>query len=539
MRLRYTRRLALLALLVVPAWTAAQEPSRLGLGGTLTANGEAERYLRLLQLTGRIPAHPVGIRPWTRHEAARLRPVGEHPWAARFGALPDASRPGIVVLRPGVGATWNSTLPEGEGEGPVWLGRGVTLQGVAGVRATWGPIDAQLAPLGFWAQNASFTLAPNGLAGAGALRDSRFPRQVDAPQRFGTGSYGRIDPGYSRIGVETSWLSGGFSAAPLAYGPARDEPLVLGPLAGGFPHLFVGSGKPLPVGIGRLHIKLASGKLAQSAWSPMDTGTGSRFATSAVLTFEPRGIEGLEVGAIRFEHRAWIAGVATLENALRPFTGILNDPKRLAGSERENGYASVFARWAVMPAGLEVYMEYGREDYAGNARWLLQKPDDLASLLIGFQRVFGVTARGMNVVRAELVNAELSHIERQQRGFTIPLPPYLHATIPQGHTLRGQFLGSPTAYGGSGWRVGFDQYDTSGRTTWELRRRLIRDWLYDQSASQEPVVWYSARAERMHGRGSRFRDLTLGGGLLWALNQDVRDGGDQLQVQLTASWQGW
>ncbi len=539
---RYVRAILSSVVFVLASECLAQGATGLDLGGDLVANGEAERYLRVMQLLGEVPQHPVGIRPWTRYEVRGLVPTKEHPWAARFSRDSAKNRQRtLTILRPSVGARWNSTRPDAASEGGVWFGRGVTIDGSAGVRFTAGVLDVQVAPMMFWAQNAGFTLAPNGLSGEGAFRDARFPEEIDAPQRFGTSGYGRVDAGNSRIAIETRIAAAGFSTAPMSWGPARDEPLVVGPNGGGFAHLFVGSGEPWPVYVGKVHWKVLAGRLEQSEWSPEEVGDRSRFASATVVTFEPRGVRGLELGVVRFQHRPWYPGVATFSNAMRPFTGILSDPGRFVNTGGENGYASLFFRWAVAPAGFELYGEYGREDYAGNTRWLLQKPDDLGNLLLGFQKAWRSSPSAIGVLRAELVNAELSSNERGQRGFSIPIPPYLHSgTVRQGHTVNGLFLGSATAYGGAGWRVATDQYTAHGRRSVIVERRLLKDWLPvpATTAGRSPEVQYNARYEVIRF-GKRGRELEASAGLGYTLNRNTVPHDDALNVQASIRWRGW
>lgn len=536
--LRYPRTTLLLLLLSVAPALPAQGATGLDLGGGLVANGEAERYLRVLQLLGVVPEHAVAIRPWTRLELSALTPTADHPWAARF-TKPDRGVPQMrfTVLRPGARLMWNSTLPEGND--PVWFGRGVTMDVSGGVRLTYGPVDVQFAPAMSWAQNQAFDLAPNGLTGSAALRDARFPGAIDAPQRFGTGAYARVDAGNSRIAVDTRFASVGFSTAPLAWGPARDEPLVVGPNGGGFPHFHVGTGEPVYIGVGRVQLKLIAGRLEQSAWSPVQTGNRSRFVSSVVGTFEPRGMHGLEVGAMRLEERIWQPGSGTLQNALRPFTGIFNGPNSQLNLGSENGYASVFARWAIAPAGLEVYGEYGREDYSGNTRLLVLKPDDLGNLLLGMQKAMRRPGGVVRVVRMELGNAELSSNERGQRGFTRPFPPYIHSYVRQGITVNGRFLGSATAYGGAGWSLAGDEYTASGRRSVVIERRLLADWLPvpPGAAGRAPEVRYGARFEWLRF-AARSRELGGSAGLSYILNQNTVRGHDAVNLQAGISWRG-
>lgn len=533
---RYARAIFLLGALWAVPVASAQDARGLDLGGGLVANGEAERYLRVLQLLGVVPQHPVAIRPWNRHEMRGLTATGDHPWAARFSAPDDhASGSKLKILRPSARATWNTGMPGNDGA--VWFGRGQTLDGSAGIRYTSGPLDLQLAPLAFVAQNQAFALAPNGYTGATALRDARFPTEIDLPQRFGTGVYARADLGNSRISIDTRAVSVGFSSAPLAWGPARDEPLALGPNGGGFPHLYAGSGEPWPIFIGRLHVKLIAGRLGQSAWAPDTSGDPSRFLSGFVATFEPRGVPGLEVGFVRTSMLIWRD--ATWRSVFRPVSGLTSNPVSENNVGAENQYASVFARWALAPAGFEVYAEYGHDDFSADLRWFAIKPDDLGNLLLGVQKAIR-TDRGVRVFRVELVNAELSANERGQRGLLYPLPPYLHTQVTQGETVNGLLLGSETAYGGAGWRIASDEYTANGRCTWSLERRLIMDWLPVAPPPQgfAHEVRYTLGLDVLRFRG-RLAEVGASVGLSYTFNQNTVQGQDAVALQTSVRWRGF
>src|SRR5674476_606612 len=242
-----TVRGGLLALLLLSGARSAvaQIAPRLDLGGTISVGGEAERYLRALQISGAVPLYPCTVQELTPAEDRRLAPRGAHPWSDRFSA--DSGRR-IRWLRPSVGAALNSAFPFQDAVGPAWMGRGVTGEVQAGVAAQFGRLRLQLAPVAFLSQNASFTLAPNGLTGDAQYADSRFPNQIDHPQRFGDKAYGRVDLGTSTLALDLPGVALGVSNAPQRWGPASDYPLVLGPGAGGFPHAYLGTSKPINLG---------------------------------------------------------------------------------------------------------------------------------------------------------------------------------------------------------------------------------------------------------------------------------------------------
>lgn len=538
-RLRAAIAFALGASLAAPG-AVAQIAPRLDLGGRVEVGGEAERYLRILQLSGTVPSAPWTILPFSETLERGMAPRDSHPWKARLAGAD--STPSVRWLRTMAMLTVNSTFPLQGAVGPVWAGRGMTAAVQGGVLARWRRARLQIAPIAFISQNAEFPLAPNGATGDALFGDARFPFNVDHPQRYGASAYGRLDPGSSTLWLDLGGASAGVSTAPQRWGPAREYPLVLGPAAGGFPHAFLGTSRPINVGIGRAQARMIVGSLAQSAFSAAPPDRRQRFASALVVGITPRGIDGLELGLGRFFEST---EPATLAGILRPLS--LNSVVGgLAGGTspdnvpNENQVASLFFRWLLPDAGVEVYGEWYREDYAGDLRKLLLKPDDLSSFMVGFQRVLVASASQRRLFRFEIVNGELSHQERGQRGFAAPIPPYLHSQVVQGHTQRGRLLGSPEAYGGAGWRASLDDYTDGGRTTVALERALRFDWLPGQppgATDVHPDVLYAVRFEQLRFAGRHDYTLTLVPAI--DLNRNLVPGADRLNLHASVTVRGW
>ncbi|MEO7359351.1 MAG: capsule assembly Wzi family protein, partial [Gemmatimonadaceae bacterium] len=413
-----------------------------------------------------------------------------------------------------------------------------------GVSADYGPMHFQFAPVAFLSQNAPFSLADNAGGPTRQYADARFQNLIDAPQRFGSKTYGRIDLGNTTLALQTNPITFGVSTAAQSWGPAREFPLVLSSHSGGFPHLFIGTGTPFNLGILSVHARLLTGTLSQSAFSPIDTGNAHRWMSAGIITLIPRGAKGLEFGLIRFVQGISTHDIPTLAQASRAVQGAaIGNGDNV---ESENQIASVFFRWAFAGAGLELYGEYAREDYSLDGRRFIQYPDDLRSYLFGFQRVLKSDTKQLGVLRFELVNAELSASNRGERGdidtkvlFT-PNPPYLHAVTRQGHTNNGLFLGSAEAFGGAGWRLGFDQFRTSGRRSITLERSLRLDWLPSlASASKDarPDVLWSAGAEAVRFRGHREFGLSVL--TTYELNRNLVQKNDAFNLRMVLSTRGW
>ncbi len=532
---------------VGPIASSTQGPERLDGGGDLEVGSEAARYLRLLQLSGRAPMQPWSIQPLSsRPERGRngFAADSAHPWRLRWGADSTRRLASFRWLRPGARLTFNSQYPSGSGQGPAWTGRGITgeLRGGA-VLSLW-RLRLQVAPVLFWAQNQAFELAANG--GRDSLRfgDARFPYAIDAPQRFGDTPYGRLDAGNSTLSLELPRVAVGVSTAAQRWGPGREFPLVMSGNAGGFPHAFIGTTAPLNLGLVRLHTRLVAGQLQQSPFSPVRDSNSGRQGTGLVLVLLPRGVDGLELGFTRFIHTG-AEGWPNAAAVRRLFSGGLSGTGELNLRE-ENQVASVFFRWAFPRSAFEVYGEYFRDDYSLEFRRLLQYNDDLRTFMVGMQRVIQQSATQVRSLRFELVNGELPSSNRGGRpenfpaGLVgVPLPPYLHGGVLQGHTQRGLLLGSPEAYGGAAWRAGFDQYDTRGRTSLVVERQLRVDWLptvAPTDTTRRPAVQLSVGGEAMRFVGRREVALSLT--TMLELNRNLRPGVDVPNVRAALSLRG-
>lgn len=432
-------------------------------------------------------------------------------------------------MAPHLAAVANTNFPYGFNDGPVWAGRGLTLSGSSGVAGGYSAFSAQLAPLAFIAENAAFQLAPGS-----AFADWYHPTTIDLPQRFGGRAYGRIDLGESWLRFDSHLMTAGVSSQTQVWGPAIEEPIILGNNAGGFLHAFVGTGAPVPVGIGQLHGRIIWGVLDQSAYVVDDDSstTQRHFATGVVGSFQFRHPRGLEIGGARFFHTPWNRGTLDDVPWTRTFEAFLKDrlPSSAAnpnGDNADNQLASVFFRWVFAPTGLELYGEFGREDHNGDLRDLGAEPDHDSAYLLGLQRAWSSKqARSISVFRAEILNSRLSHLSSET-------PWYVHGFIRQGHTERGQLLAAPGGYGGGGASFAYDRYTENGRSTIRLDRLLLGEVL---SSSNLPVasdadVSYALRIER--ARFTRSGEVAISAGVVREFNRYF--GRDAWNLNLTSS----
>jgi hypothetical protein len=286
------------------------------------------------------------------------------------------------------------------------------------------------------------------------------------------------------------------------------------------------------------------GRLDQSDYSPVTGGerfiqgvqTGTvRLMTAAEGVFVPRGVPGLEIGVGRFFHVPYRVGEPSGAFWKKPFKVFFlkNEYAQGDSAGADNQLASIFFRWVFPHSGLEVYGERGYEDQFYDLREFIGNLDHDREYMLGFQKVLATRSDGFDVLRSELINYQLSTLALTRPGEGAV---YLHATLRQGHTNRGQLLGaSPGVNAAAASTLAWTRYSRSGRTSVTLRR-IVRDQTGDYylTGTVNPRgsdVLVAAAFERM--RYGTFVDL---GGKIEAMDElnrnFTRDVGN-LNLQLT------
>src|SRR6266550_3550019 len=504
-----------------------------------TTGSDYEDYLRVLQIAGKVPLYPWSIRGFSRREIEKLALADSTgPWKLRdkFSSSHFSAGP----LR--FGTTFNSAYPYGANDGPLWAGRGLTVAASGGVSGYVGPLSFAIDPMAFSAANRPFELMPNGQKGLLAFNHGTFAGTVDLPQRFGDHAYSRLDPGNSYVRLDSRFVSLGVSTANEWIGPATEYPFLLSNNAPGFPHLFLGTGDPWTLWIGHAQARVFWGRLDQSAYSPVSGPThflsnsqsGTvRLATSLDAVFQPRGIPGLELGVARFFHIPYTVDEPNAAFWRKPLAVFFLKNELKENVSTQNQLASIFFRWVFPHSGLEVFGERGYEDQFYDIREFFENLDHDREYMIGFQKVLATRPGGFDVLRAELINYQLSTLALIRPGEGAV---YVHSPLRQGHTNRGQLLGaSPGVNAAAASTLAWTRYSRTGRTSFTLRR-IVRDqagdyYLTGVTNPRGSDVLLAAGFERM--RYGRVVDL---GGKIEAMDElnrnFVRDVSN-LNLQLT------
>lgn len=467
---------AMICVLAVPSGLSAQ-PSRVTLTDFSTGS-EFEEYLRVLQVAGIAPLYPWSIRGFSADEVGSfVASDSTGPWKLKTRFRSSTFDLGAVTTT----ERYNSSYPYGANDGPVWAGRGWNYALSGNVSGRYRPLSFTFAPLAFLATNDDFPLLHNGQRELYQYNHGTFTQLVDLPQRFGPSRYKRVDMGETAIRLDSRYATIGAATGNQWIGPATEYPFLLSNNAPGFPHIFVGTGQPVDLWIARLHGRVMWGKLYQSDFGPVTGGahftgpeTGTvRLTTAATFVILPRGIRGLEIGVSRFFHVPYQKGEPSGDFWKKPFKALFLKNEYAAGDTAglDNQLASLFFRWAFPKSGFEVYGERGYEDQFYDRREFLQDIDHEREYMLGFQKTLRRRSERIDVVKGELVNYQLPTLARLRIEDAV----YLHSPLRQGHTNRGQLLGTSAGVAaGAASTLSWTRYSPIGRTGVTLRR-IVRD----------------------------------------------------------------
>lgn len=445
--------------------------------------------LRVAELQGRLEPAPVPVRR-SGDRARRCRPR-------------ELSGVHLALLPLGAAGEYRSAYPGESLNGLRWGGRGASLQARAGVEAAWGPVSAAFAPAFAYQQNASFVTLPVERPGSSRYAWYWAPTTIDWPQRFGGGSFGWSHPGESYVRVDGFGVAAGASTESLRWGPARLNPLLMSGAAPGFPHVFLGTSRPVDVWIGDLAIEAVWGRLDESDYFDGDPENDHRLMAGVVAAIRPRGVNGLLLGFARAYHRTLPpGGMGLLDYLTEPYTDLWSNPAggTFAG---DNELFSLFARWVFPGSELEVYGEFARDDQWAGWDDLIQEPEHSGGITAGLQKLVpvgrGASPRRLRVA-AEITSTNFSETQRSGRP---EVTFYTHSQVRQGHTHVGQLLGAPVG-------------PSSDAQTFELdylAERWLAGFRFERVRYANDIYWRTfARSYTYNGH-----DVELTGGARGAL----------------------
>lgn len=427
-----------------------------------------EDYYRRLQLLGKLDSTiSFNVRPLSNEalkQANIYDPEGSQEHSNSIYRSRDGK--GMVQLMP---LMWqnqiNSNFPYGWNDAGMIPAAGYQTQLAAGIYAEYKFLSIQLRPEFVFAQNSNFQ-GFEGLDRNWWAKWYRYMNGIDAPERFGTGTYSRFFPGQSSVRLNFHPVSIGVSTESLWWGPGLRNSLLMSNNAPGFLHATINTTRPIRTSIGSFEGQLVAGKLEDSGYPPTPLGNPNhydelytpkpddwRYFSGFILSYQPKWLPGLSLGF----NTVFTVNHKDMGNKLGDYLpffssnshSLVVDPddiNNVADLGAQDVNASVFFRWLIPEAQFEIYGEYARNDRSYDLRDLAVQLNHSRSYMFGLRKIFPVRIIDQHDLFE--IAFEMTQLEQSKNSDIRPTEPmYYHYIVRSGYTNLGQILGAGVGYG--------------------------------------------------------------------------------------------
>jgi hypothetical protein len=391
------------------------------------------------------------------------------------------------VYGPELFMSGNTAAPYGQNDGVLWQGRGFNALFKGGIRFEGYGIELTLLPHLAFSQNMEFDyIQPNysgeDFEGKADTYGYYGVWGIDAPQRFGDKPFFDWDFGDSEIRYTWRTLTIGFGTQAIWLGPAQLNPIIHSNNAPSYPKLDIGlrrQAMTLPwLGwhIGDIEFRAWWGYLSESDYFDNSSSNDHNLISGVAIAYSfPSVLKGLTIGFNRIMLSKWDA-----MNAGAIFTLLWPSMEGGFGDDEDDQRASVTIDYLLPVVGINIYLEWGRNDYSPNSDYVLRYPFHTEGWTVGVKKSLSIT----NYLKGEIL-LEITKLEcSQDYDRVIPWYStfYAHHIITQGHTNRGQWLGAGIGTGGNSQYLGFKLYFPKGYGGLFIQRRnpdLDYTWYID------------------------------------------------------------
>ncbi len=364
-----------------------------------------------------------------------------------YGSIKIPSRNDFAWQDLNTKISYNSGYARSYNDGPVWTGKGATLETHVGFQGRRGKLSYSFYPVIFFAQNSSYDLVQQ----RGNLDPLNYQLTIgggiDWVQMYGERAFLAFHPGQTEIRVDLGKFVGSLSTQNYSWGPSRFNPIMMSRQAGGFPHVRLGV-KPFDFRVrgfdlGRLEYNMVYGLLQESDHFDTDPDNDLRYFNSFSLSYEPSFLDGFKIGLNKVLYKQ--TRYFEVGDLISPFyiidDGIV-DEVTLSVNDTFDQLASFTFEWNLKEADFRGFAEYAVNDFSGI---IYIEPEHSRAITIGFEKNIA-TKNGKTVH----LLYEHTNLTRSSSFLYRPEPPYyIHGVNRQGYTHNGQILGAGIGPGGN------------------------------------------------------------------------------------------
>ena len=398
---------------------------------------------------------------------------------------------GIIQLLPiSLQHQYNSILPYDWNDGTKIPAKGNQTSLSFGAFFKYGPLSIQLRPEYVYAENAEFEGFPSEQYDVvWAKYYNNYFNVTDITERYGEDPYSKLFWGQSSVRLTFDPISIGISNENLWWGPGRRSSLLMSNNAPGFKHITLNTSRPVQTAIGSFEAQLIAGRLENSGILPPQENRvyegkslyvpkrdDWRFLSGFVLTYSPKGVPGLFIGASQ------VSQMYKQDAANRPsdFLPLLLPFESKEAASIRDRYSSLFFRWVFREANAEIYGEYGHQGKHSITAFL-REPDRSAAYLLGLRKILPLNKRPGEYIQASLEFTELQQTHLPEKGGW-----YTSSAVRQGYTHMGQVLGAGIGPGSNLQSLDVSWFKGLKRIGLQLERYLHNNDFYYQMYIDPP-----------------------------------------------------
>lgn len=400
---------------------------------------------------------------------------------------------------------YNGHHPFGFNDGPMIPNVGMQIYYTMGFQALVGPLDIKVQPEVVRAQNKAFINPPYRPAG------------IDNPTQFGSDPYQENFLGQSHIKLRVGPLSAGVSNENIYWGPGMTNAVIMSNNAPGFRHYTIHTNRPIHTRYGSFEYQALGADLRYSGYYPYGTSISQgswpiksaadivlhpdnllekKYLSGMCAIYQPVWMQGLSLGVTRI--KIWdtlITKAQYFDAVTAAFSGKAEFVNRnQPGTINANQLVSVFARYAMPESHAEIYIEWGRDDWAWDLEDFLTHTDASRAYVLGFRKLTEWKSNQWLQLRTEFTSltSPITNFARYWGwgGFGVGAA--------GGATHKGQMLGAGIGPGSNHQQVGVDILNGFEGWTFQVDRLnhnvdmyiySMKEWKLPVDPNVKPLRW--------------------------------------------------
>lgn len=414
--------------------------------------------------------------------------------------------------------SYNTKAPYGQNDGALWQGKGYNTSLTAGARLEAYGFEVTVKPQVSFSENREFDyIKPNYAVtdseGKSTIYNGKASdygyygvTSIDAPQRFGDDAFWTYDWGDTEARWSWHTFTAGFGTQSIWLGPAQLNPIIHSNNAATYPKFDIGIRKTAVYmphfgwHLGDIETRSWWGMLTESDYFDNDDSNDKNLISGLSVAYK-LPFTDLTVGLNRTMLSKWDDKSSySLFHIYLPF-----DNK--GGDDENDQRFSFTADWLFKKVGLEIYVEWGRNDYTPKFSQIVRYPFHTQGWTAGLRKSFTFTDYLKGEILLECTDLESSRdYELFDRGTTF----YAHHIITQGYTNKGQWLGAGIGTGGNSQYLGAKLYTKKASFLVFMQR----------NNSDLDYTWYIQDKNQNRQKSIR-TNLSFGGSSTYFLTQNL------------------